>query len=132
MPPTPRLRLVSERRIGETIATAVRALAADFPSYLLVGFVYALAVRGALALFADPLPTKAVDETMSHFQHRFQDWAVSAWPVLGVITLLLPLVVAVVVGMVAQQAAGPGVSIRIALRRTLRPARPRSSPPASP
>lgn len=120
MPPVPTPRLVAERRIGETLAAALRTLAGDFPSYLVVGFVYAMAVRGALALFADPLPSKATDETMSHYQDRFQTWAASAWPVLGAITLVLPFVAGIVVVMVQEQLAGSGVSIRRAVTRTSR------------
>jgi hypothetical protein len=120
VPQVPTLRLVAERRIGQTLGAALRTLAGDFPSYLAVGFVYALAVRGALALFADPLPSKTADETMSHYQDRFQTWAGSAWPVLGAITLILPLVVGILVVMVQEQLGGDGVSIRRAVTRTAR------------
>lgn len=124
VPPVPSLRLLAERRIGETLGAALRTLTGDFPSYLLVGFVYAMAVRGALSLFTDPLPTKAADESIARYRDAFNTWAGSAWPVLAAITLLLPLVAGIVVVMVQEQLAGSGVSIRRALLRVSRRALP--------
>ena len=117
-PTAPRLQLIAERRIGETIAAAVRVLAAEFASYLMVGFAYALLVRGALGLFADALPTMTDGETMQHYQDRVQHWAGGAWPVLIGITLVLPLVVSIVLAMVSEQAAGVSVSVRRAVFTT--------------
>jgi hypothetical protein len=120
VPPVPSLRLLAERRIGETLGAAVRTLAADFPSYLLVGFAYAMAVRGALALFTDPLPTKSADESIARYRSGFDTWAAHAWPVLAAITLLLPIVSGIIFVMVQEQLAGSGVSIRRAVVRVSR------------